>query len=139
MQTITRIRSLFSNAAILAVCMTFPVPGQAEVHEATGRRASTVRSLDVSPKVPLEPRAYLKERRRHDRIRGRADVLSKNPMLSGYREQAVKLGTEDDRKMEELDLLTRSAGGYEAALVRLKRHNNEMLRMVRKAQAFTGD
>lgn len=139
MQTITRSRYLSASGTIMAMLLTLPLPVQAEGVVKSGHLQSEISSMLVPPKTCLESRPYLKERRRHDRIRGRADILSKNPLLSSYQAQAAELRAEDDRKMEELDLLTKSTGRYAVALAMLKKHNEKMLRMVRKAQAFAGD
>lgn len=89
---------------------------------------------DESPGNPLARRPYRLERLRHDRIRSRAETLSQHPRMRRYQAQAGEIRTDDDRRMSAFDVQSAPAGGSARALPGLKRHNDQLQKMVDKVQ-----
>lgn len=150
------------SCALVAVCLgLLPAPTTARAHACDTQRtygayalccishgkkpmtsAAWVRSrpieivaVDETPGSPLAREPYRAERARHERLRDRAEALSKHPRMSRYVVRAAELRIEDDRQMKKFDLQAKPAGGSAAALPGLKRHTDELETMVNRAQS----
>ena len=90
----------------------------------------------LCPVFPLEAWAaneiarepYRLERLRHEEIRGRAEALSRNPLMLRFDLRAAEARIDDDREMKRFDLRAGTAAGSALTAPALKVYDDSLER-----------